>query len=163
MKKILIAFVGFCLAIYPLLGQSANQQGLVKFFPVSSDQMKFAQTGYVPDQNIFWVETDESFGEVVLNFNGISHPKLPSSANLIINVPLVTDAQSNTGVLVYIDNQLIGKAIQSSSNSNLKINLDIEAIKGKNQFTLLLKGGGNDGLAIYSKASGYEAFVEFVY
>ncbi|MFN8259293.1 MAG: hypothetical protein U0W24_26630 [Bacteroidales bacterium] len=163
MKKFFLVFAAFFSGIVTSQGQSINQTGFVKFFPVSSDEMKFTQSGFVPDGKIYWVETDESFGEVFLSFSNIAHPGNPTSASLIFNIPQVTDAQSSTGVNVYFENKVIGNAGQASSGSNLKINLDISLLKGKNQFTLVLKGGGPDGLAIFSKASGYGAYLEFIY
>jgi hypothetical protein len=163
MKKILLAIGTFCLGMVISQGQTTNQTGFVKFFPVSSDEMKFTQNGFVPDGKIYWVETDESFGEVVLNFTNLAHPGNPTAANLIFNIPQVTDAQSSTGVNIYLENKLIGKANQATSGSNLKINLDISILRGKDQLTLVLKGGGIDGLAILSKASGYGAYLEFIY
>jgi hypothetical protein len=163
MKKIVFALFILSLTVHLAYGQSTNQPGLVKYFPVSSDEMKYTQNGYVPDANLYWVETDESFGEVILNFSGLNHPKTPVSANLILNIPQVSDAQSNTGVLVYFDNKLIGKAVQATANSNLKINLEINQLIGKTQFTLILKGGGIDGLAISSKVSGLGPVLEFAY
>ena len=62
-----------------------------------------------------------------------------------------------------LDNNLIGKALQATANSNLKISLDINQLNGKAQFTLVLKGGGIDGLAISSKGSGLGPVMEFVY
>jgi hypothetical protein len=163
MKKIFFSIVTFFLGMVTIHSQSSNQAGFVKFFPVSSDEMKFTQNGFVPDGIIYWVETDETFGEVFLRFSNLSHPVNPASASLIFNVPKVTDAQSSTGVNVYFENKLIGSAGQASSGSNLKINLDISHLSGKNQLTLVLKGGGPDGLALFSKASGYGAYLEFNY
>lgn len=144
------------------LSQTSNPKGLVKYYNCNSDKMNFKE-GFVPDANHHWVETDESFGEVFLTFNYILTSKIPTAVNLILNIPDVTDAQSNTGVVVYVDSQIVGKASQVAANSNVKISLDTKQLAGKNQIILVLRGGGTDGMAILSKASGFGPVLEIIY
>ncbi len=162
MRKLVLSVVVFCLTANAVTSQSSNPKGMLKYYNCNSDKMNYKE-GFVPDANHHWVETDESFGEVFLTFNYVNNSKTPTAVNLILNIPDVTDAQSNTGVVVYADNQIIGKASQVSANSSLKISLDLKQITGKNQIVLILRGGGADGMAILSKASGFGPVLEFVY
>jgi hypothetical protein len=163
MKKHVLFALLFVLVAAAISAQNLNNKGLLKYVGVSSDVMNYVSGNYVPNANHHWVETDESYGEVVLTFETINHSTAPTMVSLILNIPQVTDAQSNTGVLVYLGNVLIGKANQASAGSNLRISLETSQLKKSGQLTLTLKGGGTDGLAICSKASGFGAVLEFVY
>ena len=123
------------------------KQGRLKVYQVKSDQMLTCNNPFRGLTDCFWVETDESEGKIILNFESISHPSSPKVAYLIINIPNVQDGSSNTGLIVTLNGKKIGSIPNGTADSFVYISLDASAIISEN-ITLTLIGGGIDGLVL---------------
>ncbi|HCT31446.1 MAG TPA: hypothetical protein DIW31_12145 [Bacteroidales bacterium] len=161
MKKLAILILLLVFAATVSFAQTAKN-GKIKVYNVTSDQMLTSNNMSSNYNDCYWVETDETEGKVVLNFENIKHPSKPKAAFLVINIPEVQDASSGTGVIVTIDGKKIGSIPNANANSFVYINLDPSALTSQ-KIKLILIGGGTDGLAISSKSSGFGPILQLEY
>lgn len=162
MKIIISLFLFLGLSINSSIGQTNAKKGKIQVYQVESDQMIIANKSSSFFVDCYWVETDETEGKVILNFEGIKHPTPPKAAYLILNIPNVQDASSVSGVIVNKGDKKIGSLSDVKADTYIQISLDFSELTAP-KITLTLAGGGDDGLAISSKASGFGALLQFEY
>ena len=158
MKKTVFLILLFALiAIQPVFAKS----GQLQILNVINDKNVVAEGG--PYSEHYWVETDGTRGVIHLTFPG--QRKVTAKAKavfLIINIPNIKDSGSNTGCEIVQNGKVIGKLSSGKPGSWVEIPLKkVDMSKTTIQFTI--RGGGQDGLAIYSKASGFGPLLKLVY
>lgn len=161
MKKYSILLILAVFAINVSLAQTVKK-GRTKIYYVKSDQMLTTNNSSGSFTDCLWVETDETQGKIILNFEGIYHPSPLKAAYLIINIPNVQDAGSTEGMFVTKDDKQIGSIKEAKGDTFIYVPLDITALNSQN-IKLTLNGGGPDGLAISSKSSGFGPYLQFEY
>ncbi|RPH32054.1 MAG: hypothetical protein EHM93_11195 [Bacteroidales bacterium] len=145
------------------LAQSTSKRGKTQIYQVKSDKMIVANQSFGTFTDCLWVETDETQGKIILSFEGIIHPAPPKAAYLILNIPNEQDAQSATGLTVNNGDMVVGSIPNAQAETYIYIALNILGVNNSQNLTLTLIGGGPDGLAIASKASGFGAMIQFEY
>ncbi len=161
MKKQILLIITFAFVVSATFAQSVKN-GRTKIYYVKSDQMVTANNSSGSFTDCLWVETDETQGKIILNFEGIYHPSPLKAAYLILNIPNVQDAGSANGMFVTKDDKKIGSIKEAKGDTFIYVALDITALNSQN-IKLTLNGGGPDGLAISSKSSGFGPYLQFEY
>ncbi|RPI95602.1 MAG: hypothetical protein EHM32_05395 [Spirochaetales bacterium] len=111
----------------------------------------------------YWVETDGTKGVIHLTFPGVKTSSgAPRSISLIINIPDIEDSGSNTGCEIVYNGAVVGRLSKGSPNTWVDIPLE-NMSPGSGTIELVIRGGGEDGLAICSKASGLGPLLKVVY
>lgn len=166
MQKTLLLIV--IAAVIPL-GLGADVDVLDYSIEVSADANPVISGG--PYLDAYWVETDETVGIVVLRFRDdrlselqpCEEPFLETfRLSLKLTIPDVADAGSDDGVIVLYNGAEIGRIDKVSRGSNVEIQLDSFAVTPEEEILLVLEGGGPDGAAVSSKASGSGARLRVV-
>jgi len=123
--------------------------------------------------NVFWVDGDDSEGEVILQFRdgrlatlppcgGLGGGEAHFQARLKLHTPNVKDTESEDGVDVYHRGWKVGSLTRASRNGWLTVDLDPCLLVLEPEINLMLKARGDDGTGISPKLSGKGARLEIV-
>jgi hypothetical protein len=158
MIRVLIIFAMIVFSILNLTGQT------VRYVNVSTDQNikeNYTQEGCIScSDQVYIIDGDECLGRVILDFSNVDPYSRVKTVSLIMNIADVEWAETNTGIQVFLDDQIVGSLSSMTRNASFSVNLDASKIRGKSNMKLVLKAGGPDGLYVMSKSSGFGAVLK---
>ena len=137
----------------PITIKATSDQNIAGNPKVDSDAIK--------DKNYHVVDRNQSRSELVLTFANTPAGKA-KAVSLILHIPAVKDAESQTGFLVYQGKALLGKSGRIKGGSAISITLDPARIRLGGQVVLTIKGASDDGSYIKSVASGQGPVLKIV-
>lgn len=124
-----------------------------------------------PYNDIYWLETDETEGMIVLRFQDSRLNELVPCESpfyetyqlrLKLSIPDIPDAGSEDGLIVFYNGLEVGRMDRISAGSDIIIHLNPCTVTPVDEILLTLRGAGPDGLAIKSKASGSGAALQVI-
>lgn len=163
MRKALkiFCYFGAILFLFSNVAGADSAKGRVRYLNVISDKNIVVEGG--PYVEYYWVETDGTQGEIVLEFNNHFGNNISAkSASLFLNVADVKDAESRDGCSIVYKGNVIGEISEGIRNHWYEIPL-MKFTPPQGKFTLKVKARGTDGLALYSKASAFGAVLKIQY
>ena len=157
MKKLVFSAT---LLMYVLAGMAQNNYSMYQCIPERIDQNR-VDDGNNDDLyksiDIAVVDQDDSKGELEIYFAmPILGLKPFDRASLILNVPDISKAASETGISVYYNDHLLGKCDKIEANSVLEIDLALDPdLNFGRSFKLDIRANGTDETYFYRWHSGW--------
>jgi hypothetical protein len=162
-----IAVASLCLLWSPQVFADEDVEEIA--IPVTSDgNLMPAQA---PEADVYWIDADDSEGEVVLQFRSTRLLDLPacdelagttSIVRLSVSIADVEDAESSDGFEVRSDGVRVGSVASVARGARVRIDLDPCLMPRREEVTFVLKPRGNDGVAVLPMRRGAGAQLDLI-